>query len=207
VTADKASVEETTEVEETADAENAEGTTEDDAAPRRRRRFAGALKRRPSGKILAAVLAVLVVASLGLLGGMFYFVYLPDRDTDAAAAKTVLSAASEGAVAILSYSPETIDRDVATAKSRLTGNFLKYYTQFTDQIVAPAAKQKSVKQTAIVLRSALSELHPDSADVLLFVNESTQSKDRPEPAFQNSSVLVKLTKVDGKWLISEFTPV
>lgn len=207
MTADKASVQETAAVEETLGAEKAEGTAEPAATPGRRKRFVAALKRRPPGKILAGVLALLVVASLGLLGGLFYFVYLPDRDTDAAAAKTVLSAASDGAVAILSYSPETIDRDVASAKSRLTGNFLKYYSQFTDQIVAPAAKQKSVKQNAIVLRSALSELHPDFADVLLFVNESTQSKDRPEPAFQNSSVLVRLAKVDGKWLISEFTPV
>jgi Mce-associated membrane protein len=207
VTKDRASLEEPTEVDEAVDAEKAKETKEVAAASGRRKRAVAVLKKRPSGKILAAVLTLLVVASLGVLGGVFYSVYLPDRDTDAAAAKTVLSTASEGAVAILSYSPETIDRDVASAKSRLTGNFLKYYSQFTDQIVGPAAKQKSVKQTAIVLRSALSELHPDTADVLLFVNESTQSKDRPEPTFQNSSVLVRLTKVDGKWLISEFTPV
>jgi Mce-associated membrane protein len=138
---------------------------------------------------------------------LFYFQYLPDRDTDAAAAKSAISAASDGAVAVLSYSPETLDHDFDTAKSHLTGDFLKYYNQFTSQIVAPAAKQKSVKTTAVVLRAALSEFHADSATVLLFVNQSTQSKDRPEPTYTSSSVVIVMNKADGKWLISSFNPV
>jgi Mce-associated membrane protein len=89
----------------------------------------------------------------------------------------------------------------------LTGDFLKYYEQFTQQIVGPAAKQKGVKTTAVVLRAALSgELHPDSASVLLFVNQTTQSKDRPEPTMTSSSVVAMMTKADGKWFISSFNP-
>ncbi|MGB8387852.1 twin-arginine translocation pathway signal [Mycobacterium sp.] len=179
----------------------------DGAAPGRLKRFAARVKKRSSGKVLAALVTLLVVASLALLGGLFYFLYLPDRDTDAAAAKAAISAASEGTVAVLSYSPETLDRDFSSAKSHLTGDFLTYYSQFTHEIVAPAAKQKSVKTSAVVLRAALSELHPDSATVLLFVNQSTQSKDRPEPTLTSSSVLVTMTKADGRWLISSFSPV
>ena len=103
--------------------------------------------------------------------------------------------------------PETLDRDFSSAKSHLTGDFLTYYSQFTQQIVGPAAVQKSVKTSAVVLRAALSEFQPKSATVLLFVNQSTQSKDRPEPTLTSSSVLVTLTKADGKWLISSFNPV
>jgi Mce-associated membrane protein len=84
---------------------------------------------------------------------------------------------------------------------------LSYYDQFTQQIVAPAARQKSVKTSAVVLRAAVSELRPESAVVLLFVNQSTQSADRPEPSLTSSSVVVKLTKAYGKWLISSFNPV
>jgi len=36
--------------------------------------------------------------------------------------------------------------------------------------VAPAAKQKSLKTTARVVAAALSELRPDSAVVLLYVD-------------------------------------
>ena len=222
MTADKASVEETAEVDETAEVEesaNVEKPADADSAseiddtddhgkePGRLGRFAAQVKKRSSGKILPAALVLLVVASLALLGGVYWFSYRPDRATDAAAAKAAISAASEGTVAVLSYSPDTLDRDFSSAKSHLTGDFLTYYNQFTQQIVAPAAKQKSVKTSAVVLRAALQEFHPDSAVVLLFVNQSTQSKDRPEPTLTSSSVVVTLSKADGKWLISSFNPV
>jgi Mce-associated membrane protein len=151
--------------------------------------------------------AVLVIATVGLAAWLYYFQYRPDRATEAGAAKSAISAATDGTVAILSYSPDTLDRDFASAKSHLTGDFLSYYNQFTEQIVAPAAKQKSLKTSAVVVRAAVSELRPDSAVVLVFVNQSTVSKERPEPALASSSVLVKLTKADGKWLISSFDPV
>jgi len=219
VTADEASVQETAESAEMADVDetvsngqsedidSAESSTNQGVKPNRLRRFAGRAKQCASGKFLAALLALLVVASLALLGSVFYFMYLPDRDTDAAAAKAAISAASDGTVAVLSYSPDTLDRDFSSAKSHLTGDFLSYYEQFTQQIVAPAAKQKSVKTTAVVLRAAVSDLRPSSATVLLFVNQSTQSKDRPQPTFSSSSVSVTLTKADGTWLISSLNPV
>ena len=204
---DKADAEETTDADEKTDADDAKDPHEDGAAPGRLKRFAAQVKKRSSGKIFFALLALLVVASLSLLGALFYFSYLPDRETDAAAEKAAISAASEGTVAVLSYTPDTLDHDFSSAKSHLTGDFLSYYDQFTQQIVAPAAKQKSVKTTAVVLRAALSDFHPNSAVVLLFVNQTTQSKDRPEPTMTSSSVLATMTKANGKWLISSFNPI
>lgn len=198
-----AAAEETPEVETVEDVEDIDG---EGVAPVKLTRFAR-LKKRLSGKIIPTLVALLVVASVALLAVVFWFYYRPDRATNDAAAKAAVSAASEGAVAVLSYSPDTLDRDFSSAKSHLTGDFLSYYDQFTTQIVAPAAKQKSLKTTAVVLRAALSEFHPDSAVVLLFVNQSTQSKDRPEPTLSNSSVLVTMKKADGKWLISSFSPL
>lgn len=199
--AEDTEITETTAVEETTDAGG------DGAKPGRFKRIAATVKKRSSGRVAAGVLGLIMVASLVLLGALYWFSYRPDRATDAAAAKAAIAAASEGTVAVLSYSPDTLDRDFSSAKSHLTGDFLNYYSQFTQAIVAPAAKQKSVKTTAVVLRAAMADLRPDSADVLLFVNQSTQSKDRPEPTFTNSSVSVKLTKANGKWLISSFNPV
>ena len=156
---------------------------------------------------IALTLAVALIAVAGLTSWMFFKVYQPDRAMDDAAARSAISAASDGTTALLSYSPESLDKDFATAKSKLTGSFLSYYTQFTDQIVAPAAKQKSVKTKASVVRAALSELHPDSAVVLVFINQTTQSADRPDASFINSAVRVTLQKINGGWLISSFDPV
>jgi Mce-associated membrane protein len=199
--------EETVSAKEFAAADSMEHSEGEDAQPRRLKRFTVRVTQRSRVNLLPALLALLVVASAALAGGLLYFEYRPDRATDAAAAKVAITAASEGTVAILSYSPDTFERDFSSAKSRLTGDFLSYYSQFTQEIVGPAAKQKSVKTSAVVVRAAASELHPDSAVVLVFINQSTVSADRPEPTLTSSSVLVTLTKADSKWLISSFNPV
>lgn len=198
--------EETSLADQAAEAEQLERPDDADK-PGRLKRVTGRIKPLSRGRTLPAILAFLVLASAALAACMLYFWYRPDRAADSAAAKSAITAASEGTVAILSYSPDTLDRDFASAKSRLTGDFLSYYTQFTQQIVGPAAKQKSVKTTAVVVRAAVAELHLDSAVVLVFVNQSTMSADRTDPTLSSSSVLVTLTKAHGNWLISSFNPV
>ncbi|ORA19146.1 hypothetical protein BST12_18010 [Mycobacterium angelicum] len=153
------------------------------------------------------LLILLVLISGGVTAWLYVKQYQPDQQTDPSVARAAINAASDGTVALLSYSPDTLDKDFATAKSHLSGDFLSYYDQFTQQIVAPAAKQKSLKTTAHVMRAAISELHPNSAVVLVFVDQNTTSKDSPDPSMAASSVLVNLALVDGKWLITKFTPV
>jgi Mce-associated membrane protein len=155
----------------------------------------------------AITLALALVAAAALTAWMYFSVYKPDRETDAEAMQSAIKSASDGTVALLSYSPDSLDKDFATAKSKLTGSFLSYYTQFTEQIVAPAAKQKAVRTKAAVVRAALSEIRPESAVVLVFINQTTESKDRPDASFINSAVRVTMQKIDGGWLISSFDPV
>ncbi|QRY45201.1 twin-arginine translocation pathway signal [Mycolicibacterium boenickei] len=152
-------------------------------------------------------LVVALIASAALAGWLYFAQFRVDQQTGEAASATVLKAASEGTTALLTYAPDSLDRDFSAAKSHLTGDFLSYYTQFTQEIVAPAAKQKSVKTTAAVVRSAVSEIHPDSAVVLVFVNQATTSAENPNGSFAASAVKVGMNKIDGNWLISSFDPV
>ncbi|WP_313959965.1 hypothetical protein [Mycobacterium deserti] len=156
---------------------------------------------------LPVVLAVALLASAGVAAWMYFNQYRPDQQTNADAQRVAIDAASSGAVALLSYSPESLDQDFAAAKERLTGEFLTYYTQFTEQIVTPAAKEKQVKTEASIAQAALAEIKPESAVVLLFINQTTTSKENPDGAFAASSVKVALTKSDDRWLISAFDPV
>jgi Mce-associated membrane protein len=158
-------------------------------------------------KVAVVALAVALLASVGAASWLYFFQFRPDQQTDADAAKVAVDAATEGSVALLSYSPETLEQNFTAAKSRLTGDFLTYYTQFTEQVVTPAAKQKAVKTEAAVVQAAVSELQPDSAEVLLFINQTTTSKENPDGAYAASAVKVGLTKIDGAWLISAFDPV
>lgn len=157
--------------------------------------------------VLLALPILMAVAAAGLAFGVFSVQYRPDQQTGSAAQHEAIRAAKDGVVALLSYSADTLDRDFTKAKTHLTGDFLNYYNTFTAQIVTSAAQQKQLTTTAHVFRAAISEMHPDSAVVLVFVNQDTVSKDEPHPQTTASSVLVTLTKVNGSWLISKFDPV
>lgn len=167
-----------------------------------------AVRRRLAAIPLIPVALVLGLLAAGGLAGWLYFTqYRPDKQTDDAVAQSVVNAARDGTVALLSYKPDTLNHDFAAAKSHLTGDFLNYYDQFTKEVVTPAAQTKGVTTTAQVAGAAVSELNPDKAVVLIFVNQVTTSKERPDPAMASSSVLVSLTKVNGDWLITKFDPV
>ena len=209
-TDDVADVEETENLtDESADeaTENDDAATETETQSERGdsavRRSARIVRTRLGAILLAAAL----VASAGVAAWLYFEQYRPDQETDAAASAVALDAAKNGTVALLSYSPESLDKDFAAAKSHLTGDFLSYYTQFTEQIVTPAAKQKSVKTSASVVQAAVSELHPDSAEVLVFINQTTVSKENPDGSFAASAVKVGMKKIDGAWLIASFDPV
>jgi Mce-associated membrane protein len=167
------------------------------------RRFARVV----AGRLGAILLVAALLASAGVAAWLYFQQYRPGQETNADASRVALDAAKNGTVALLSYSPESLDKDFANAKSHLTGDFLSYYTQFTEQIVTPAAKQKSVKTSAAVVRAAVSELHPDSAIALVFINQNTVSKENPDGSFAASAVKVGLKKINDTWLISSFDPV
>ena len=152
------------------------------------------------------VATALVVTAVGVTAGLFFILYRPDQQVGDAAAHRAIQAASDGAVAVLSYSPDNLDRDIAKAKSYLTGDLLAYYTKFTEQIAAMALP-KHVTETAKVVRAGVSELVPDSAVVLVFINQTATSKEKPEPQTTASIARVTLTRVKGSWLISNLDPL
>jgi Mce-associated membrane protein len=170
----------------------------------------GAIDRMFSGALahwLSLLLTASVIAAVGLAACLFVLQYRPDQQLDDAAARRAIQAASDGTIAALSYSSENMDGDFARARSHLTGDFLAYYDKFTKEIVIPTVQQKHLKQTAAVVRAAVSELEPTSAVVLVFLNETTLSKDKPQPLITPSSVRITLTKVGESWLISKLDPV
>ena len=170
----------------------------------RRTAVIGRWMRRGLARWRPILLTILLIVATGNAARIFYFDYRPDLQTDNAAAHQVIKAASDGAVALLSYSPATLDRDFANARSRLTEDYLAYYQRFADQIVGPSAQRGQVTTSATVVKAAVSELHPSSAVVLVFVKQKTTSKEKPQPVVTSSSIRVALTKVSGSWLIEKF---
>lgn len=127
------------------------------------------------------------------------------RDAAVARAESV-RAATDGTTALLSYRPDTVQHDLGSARSRLTGTFLDAYTQLTHDVVIPGAQQKQISAVATVAAAASVSTSADRAVVLLFVNQTiTVGKDAPTTAA--SSVRVTLDNINGRWLISQFEPI
>lgn len=162
--------------------------------------------RRYSAKWRSIVAITLVVAAVGVAAGIYFVAYQPDQRVDDATARRAIQAASDGAVAVLSYSHDHLNRDFDNAKSHLSGDFLAYYRKFSDDVVGPTAQQGQLTATAKVIRAAVSELHRDWAVVLVFVDQTTSSPQKKDPEKTQSAVLVTLKKVDGSWLIAKFDP-
>jgi Mce-associated membrane protein len=123
-----------------------------------------------------------------------------------AAAEASVRAASESTIAILSYKPETVDRDLKAAAERLTAGFRQQYTQLVNDVVAPGAKQQHITAVATVPAAASVSATGKHAVALVFVDQTT-TIGNDAPTQTTSSVRVSLEQVDGRWLISQFDPV
>lgn len=123
-----------------------------------------------------------------------------------AARETVIKAASDATVRILSYTPDTWDEDNKAAIALLTGDFLESYRKMTNEVVGPAARSKGLTAAATVQRAGVENLTAGSATILLFIKQKTSSKES-EPTETSSAVLVSLTKANGTWLVNQFNPV
>ena len=157
----------------------------------------------------ARVLAFGVLPALALLlGAGAGFLRWEDssrRDADKARTESV-QAARDSTVALLSYKPETVDKDLGSARDRLTGAFLDAYTELVNTVVIPGAKEKKISAVAQVPAAASVSAKPDHAVVLVFVDQ-TVVVGSDAPTNTASSVRITLDKVGGRWLISAFEPI
>ena len=153
------------------------------------------------------LVAGLPVLALILALGVGYLKWLDGTARESrAAAEQSIRAASDSTIAILSYKPETVDRDLKAAADRLAEPFRQQYTQLVNDVVAPGAKQQHITAVATVPAAASVSATGKHAVVLVFVDQTT-TIGNDAPTQSTSSVRVSLEKVDGRWLISQFDPV
>ncbi|WP_108924370.1 hypothetical protein [Mycobacterium montefiorense] len=156
-------------------------------------------------RVIAYGLLPALALSLASVAGLLKWRDACVRDAAVARAESV-QAATDGTVALLSYRPDTVQKDLEAARGRLTGTFLNAYTQLTHDVVIPGSKQKQISAAATVAGAASVAAAANHAVVLLFVNQAIiVGKDAPTNTA--SSVRVTLDKIDGRWLISQFDPV
>jgi Mce-associated membrane protein len=114
--------------------------------------------------------------------------------------------ATDSTIAMLSYKPDTVERDLGAARDRLTGDFKDSYTSLTHDVVIPGSKQKRISAVATVPAAASVSASENHAVVLVFVNQ-TVIVGNDASTSTASSVRVTLDKIGGRWLVSKFDPV
>jgi len=117
-----------------------------------------------------------------------------------------LPVARQRTVALLSYRPDTVDRDLTAARGLVTGNFRDSYTKLTDDVVIPGAKQQRISAVAQVPAAATVSANANHAVVIVFINLTTVIGDGT-PIDTASTVRVRLDKVGNKWMFSDFEPI
>ncbi len=174
--------------------------TDDDSSDQRRRR-----RRIPGARVLAY--AVLPALALFLAMGSGYLKWYtasvsnPLRDSIEA-----VRAASDSTIAMLSYQPDTVDKNLTAARDRLTGSLKDSFSSLVHDVVIPGSKQKQISAVATVAAAAAVSATETHAVVLEFVNQ-TDTVGTDPPTYTASRVRVTLDKIGGRWLIAGFDPI
>jgi len=127
------------------------------------------------------------------------------RDSVIAEAESTQSA-HDASVALLSYQPDMVDAQLHAASALLTGSFKDSYTQLTNDVVIPGAKEKQIASVASVSAVSSVSASPRHAVSLVFVDQ-TVTVGNGAPTATSSAIRITLDKVEGRWLISGFEPV
>jgi Mce-associated membrane protein len=157
------------------------------------------------GRLL--VFGVLPGLALVLAIGTGYLKWLDNSARDSAMASIEsVRMATASTIALLSYLPDTVEKDLSAAADRTTGAFRDSYWSLIHDVVIPGAKQKQISAVATVLAVASVSATENHAVVLVFVDQ-TVVIGNDAPSSTNSSVRVTLDKIGNRWLISQFEPI
>lgn len=167
--------------------------------------FAAPERKRDWSRIVAFAVLPALAFVLAIGAGALRFLDSGVRDSNLARDESI-QAAKDSTVALLSYKPDTVEQQLTAARDRLTGDFRNQYTDLTNNVVIPGAKQKQISAVASVPAAASVSANPGHAVVLLFVNQ-TVTVGNGVPTDTASSVRITLDKSGDRWLISEFEPV
>jgi Mce-associated membrane protein len=142
---------------------------------------------------------------LAMAGGFLKWQDNSVRNSNVARDESV-QAAKDTTIKMLSYKPDSVEKDLNDARNLLTGEFRDSYTSLINDVVIPGAKEKQISAVASVPAAASVSAEPNHAVVLVFVNQIVVVG-QDAPTDTASSVRVALDKVGDRWLISKFDPV
>ena len=116
------------------------------------------------------------------------------------------TAAKQAAHDILSYDYRSLDQDIAKAKSETTGLFAKQYAGTAGTLLAQARQLRAIVQATPSAPGVVSATK-DEVVVLVWVDQASvkqlSGQKTPTTRIDQSRVRMTMTKVDGRWKVSQ----
>jgi Mce-associated membrane protein len=122
--------------------------------------------------------------------------------TDDPATAVVIADVSNALAKIFSYTPDGTRETEQAAAQLLGGTAASQYTTLFGQVKAQAAKQ-GLTLTTRVVRAGVVRLTADTAQLLVFLDQTTVRKDRREPANAAAQLAVTAKRSGEDWRIME----
>jgi len=130
-------------------------------------------------------------------------------DRRAVAADQAAAASSAGVIVekMLGYDYKDFDRHTAEVSALLTGSFKTQFIQAATIRLKPLAIQNQAvvqaKAVSVSVMSAPDLDGHDSVKILAFVDQSTTSAKLARPHIDQNRVILTMSQVGGRWLVSK----
>jgi Mce-associated membrane protein len=123
------------------------------------------------------------------------------------AGRAAMAAASTELPAVLSYNVVTLDADLARGRSFTTGQFGEEYSKLVASTIGPVAKSKQVVTSATIAANSVITATPGKVTLLTYVDQQSSNVDQPTPRLDTSRLMITMTNSNGRWLISDLSPM
>jgi Mce-associated membrane protein len=175
--------------------------------PGRTSRAAG-LGRVPSWLLvgLGAMLA------LALIFDVYAFANRSDASEQAISTASMTSAlrqaptqAETAAVRVLAYDYKTLQQDADEAKSLMTPDYASKFQKTVEDLLQAPANQVKAHVEADVKASGVVNADPSQVDVMLFVDQTSQTTSEANPQTYLNRVVFRMVKSGDRWLVDDVT--
>ncbi len=163
----------------------------------------GGRTRTPVWALAVGVVLVLVLLAAGLVGYRAWQ-QVEDAEADQQRRDEVSQAASQFVHDLNTFSYDDMeahrDRMLAQTTGRVKDEFEQQFPGLAD-----LAETTKLTSDGSVLRTGIASVDADSAAVLVVADATAQSTVQTRERFFRAEV--SLTRVDGEWLVDDFTPI
>ncbi len=149
-----------------------------------------------------ALLAVLGLIAALVVGRQVHQAAATEQAGDAA-----MKVARMSAPAILSYTDSNLSTQLASSRRLMTPEYAKRYGSMVKARVWPQARKFGVANQVDVVSSGVVRSSKTSAVILIFANQTTRTKEKPEGLTQGTRLEVTLHRRGSTWLVDDLRPL